>query len=154
MVKPALPYLDVIAAVREAFDLPVAAYNVSGEYAMLKAAGLKGWIDWDAAILEAFRLNRFEAARFAGFERTVRKGLDPYFRFIRLYYDPSFLEVFLSPKEVAGMLDAVTGVLAGGGFLSMPLRTRLSIGLFFTIIRVTRWRRRRRGRPVESRLEW
>lgn len=107
-----------------------------------------------AAILEAFRLNRFEAARFAGFERTVRKGLGPYFRFIRLYYDPSFLEVFLSPKEVAGMLDAVTGVLAGGGFLSMPLRTRLSIGLFFTIIRVTRWRRRRRGRPVESRLEW
>jgi flavin-dependent dehydrogenase len=107
-----------------------------------------------AAILEAFRLNRFEAARFAGFERTVRKGLDPYFRFIRLYYDPSFLEVFLNPKEVAGMLDAVTGVLAGGGFLSMPLRTRVSLGLFFTVVRLTRWRRRRRGRPVESRLEW
>jgi flavin-dependent dehydrogenase len=107
-----------------------------------------------SAILDAFRLNRFEAARFAGFERTVRKGLDPYFRFIRLYYDPSFLEVFLHPKEVAGMLDAVTGVLAGGGFLSMPLRTRLSLGLFFTVVRLTRWRRRRWGRPVESRLEW
>jgi flavin-dependent dehydrogenase len=107
-----------------------------------------------AAILEAFRLNRFKAARFAGFERTVERGLDPYVRFIRLYYDPSFLEVFLHPRERAGMLDAVTGVLAGGGFLSMPLRTRLSLGLFFTIVRLTRWTRRRQGRPVESRLEW
>jgi flavin-dependent dehydrogenase len=107
-----------------------------------------------AAILEAFRLNRFEAARFAGFERTVRKGLDPYFRFIRLYYDPSFLEIFLNPQETAGILDAVVSVLAGGTFLSMPLRTRLSLGLFFTVVRTTRWMRRRRGHPVESRLEW
>ena len=45
MVKPALPYLDVIRAVRERFDLPVAAYHVSGEYAMIKAAAAKGWID-------------------------------------------------------------------------------------------------------------
>jgi porphobilinogen synthase len=45
MVKPALPYLDVIRAVRETVDLPVAAYNVSGEYAMVKAAAAKGWID-------------------------------------------------------------------------------------------------------------
>ncbi len=45
MVKPALAYLDVVRAVRERFDLPVAAYNVSGEYAMVKAAGAKGWID-------------------------------------------------------------------------------------------------------------
>ncbi|HEY3120322.1 MAG TPA: porphobilinogen synthase [Vicinamibacteria bacterium] len=45
MVKPALPYLDVIRAVREAFDHPVAAYNVSGEYAMVKAAAQRGWID-------------------------------------------------------------------------------------------------------------
>jgi len=45
MVKPALPYLDVIRAVREAFDLPVAAYNVSGEYAMVKAAAARGWVD-------------------------------------------------------------------------------------------------------------
>jgi len=107
-----------------------------------------------AAILEAFRLNRFEAARFARFERTVRKGLEPYVRFIRLYYDPSFLEVFLNPQDVAGVLDAVVSVLAGGTFLSMPLRTRLSLGLFFTVVRTTRWMRRRRGRPVESRLEW
>jgi len=45
MVKPALPYLDVVRAVRESCDVPVAAYNVSGEYAMVKAAAQKGWID-------------------------------------------------------------------------------------------------------------
>jgi porphobilinogen synthase len=45
MVKPALPYLDVIRAVKEATDRPVAAYNVSGEYAMVKAAAARGWVD-------------------------------------------------------------------------------------------------------------
>jgi porphobilinogen synthase len=45
MVKPAMPYLDVIRAVRERFDRPVAAYNVSGEYAMVKAAAERGWVD-------------------------------------------------------------------------------------------------------------
>jgi porphobilinogen synthase len=53
IVKPALPYLDVIRAVREEFDLPVAAYNVSGEYAMLKAAGRAGFLDERAAALES-----------------------------------------------------------------------------------------------------
>jgi porphobilinogen synthase len=53
MVKPALPYLDVIRAVREVADVPVAAYNVSGEYAMIRAAAANGWIDGDAAMLEA-----------------------------------------------------------------------------------------------------
>ena len=52
MVKPALAYLDVVRAVREAVDVPVAAYNISGEYAMVEAAAAKGWIDRDAAILE------------------------------------------------------------------------------------------------------
>jgi porphobilinogen synthase len=52
MVKPALTYLDVIAAVRDAFDVPVAAYHVSGEYAMIKAAADRGWIDGDAVALE------------------------------------------------------------------------------------------------------
>lgn len=52
MVKPALAYLDVISEVRNEFDLPIAAYNVSGEYAMLKAAAQKGWIDYDRAMLE------------------------------------------------------------------------------------------------------
>jgi porphobilinogen synthase len=53
MVKPALPYLDVICRVRDAFDLPVAAYNVSGEFAMLKAAAQNGWIDGELAMMEA-----------------------------------------------------------------------------------------------------
>ena len=52
MVKPALAYLDVIAAVRERVDLPLAAYHVSGEYAMVKAAAANGWIDHDAVALE------------------------------------------------------------------------------------------------------
>jgi porphobilinogen synthase len=53
MVKPALPNLDVIRAVRESFDAPVAAYNVSGEYAMLKAAAAKGWLDERQAAIES-----------------------------------------------------------------------------------------------------
>jgi porphobilinogen synthase len=52
MVKPALAYLDVIAKVKERFDVPVAAYNVSGEYAMLKAAAQAGWVDGDRLVLE------------------------------------------------------------------------------------------------------
>jgi len=53
MVKPALPYLDVIRAVRERFDLPLAAYNVSGEYAMVKTAAAKGFLDERHAALES-----------------------------------------------------------------------------------------------------
>lgn len=53
MVKPALPYLDVIYRVRQMTDLPLAAYNVSGEFAMLKAAAQRGWLDEERAMLEA-----------------------------------------------------------------------------------------------------
>ena len=53
MVKPALPYLDVLRRVRETTDLPVAAYNVSGEYAMVKAAAQNGWLDEERAVIEA-----------------------------------------------------------------------------------------------------
>ncbi|HLK06177.1 MAG TPA: porphobilinogen synthase [Candidatus Acidoferrum sp.] len=52
MVKPALPYLDVIRAVRERFDVPVGAYNVSGEYAMVKAAAQRGWLDEKRVVME------------------------------------------------------------------------------------------------------
>ena len=52
MVKPAMAYLDIIRDLRDHFDLPLAAYNVSGEYAMLKAAAEKGWIDHDRVMLE------------------------------------------------------------------------------------------------------
>jgi porphobilinogen synthase len=53
MVKPALPYLDVIRRAKEEFDLPLAAYNVSGEFAMVKAAAQMGWIDGERAMLES-----------------------------------------------------------------------------------------------------
>jgi porphobilinogen synthase len=53
MIKPALPYLDVIRAAREAFDVPIGAYNVSGEYAMVKAAARAGWLDERQAALES-----------------------------------------------------------------------------------------------------
>ena len=53
MVKPALPYLDVLADARRAFDVPLAAYHVSGEYAMIHAAAERGWIDGPRAMEEA-----------------------------------------------------------------------------------------------------
>ena len=52
MVKPALAYMDIIRDIKERFDLPLAAYNVSGEYSMVKAAAEKGWIDHDAVVME------------------------------------------------------------------------------------------------------
>jgi porphobilinogen synthase len=53
MVKPAMPYLDILARLRPEFDLPLAAYQVSGEYAMIKAAAAKGWLHEDAVMLES-----------------------------------------------------------------------------------------------------
>jgi len=53
MVKPALPYLDIVKEIRESYDHPVAAYNVSGEYAMLHAAAEKGWLDLEAVAYES-----------------------------------------------------------------------------------------------------
>jgi porphobilinogen synthase len=52
MVKPSLSYLDVMRTIKDQFDLPMVAYNVSGEYAMVKAAALQGWIDEKAMVLE------------------------------------------------------------------------------------------------------
>ena len=53
MVKPAGPYLDLISQVRQRFDVPVAAYNVSGEYSMIKAAAAAGYLDERAVVLES-----------------------------------------------------------------------------------------------------
>jgi porphobilinogen synthase len=64
MVKPALPYLDVIRAVRESVQVPVAAYHVSGEYAMLEAAARQGWIDRDRVMLESLQSIRRAGADF------------------------------------------------------------------------------------------
>jgi porphobilinogen synthase len=64
MIKPALPYLDVIRAARERFDLPLAAYNVSGEYAMVKAAASKGFLDERQAALESLTAIKRAGANF------------------------------------------------------------------------------------------
>ena len=64
IVKPAMPYLDVLRAVRERFDLPVGAYNVSGEYAMLKAAAQSGWLEERQAALEALTAIKRAGADF------------------------------------------------------------------------------------------
>ncbi|MGE4279401.1 MAG: porphobilinogen synthase [Magnetospirillum sp.] len=53
MVKPGLPYLDIVRLVKQSFQLPTLAYQVSGEYAMMKAAALNGWLDWDRVMLES-----------------------------------------------------------------------------------------------------
>ena len=53
MVKPALPYLDIIKLLSDNYDLPIAAYNVSGEYAMIKAAAQNGWLDGEKAMAES-----------------------------------------------------------------------------------------------------
>jgi len=64
IVKPALPYLDVIRAARERFDLPIAAYNVSGEYAMVKATAGRGWMEERAAALESLTAIKRAGADF------------------------------------------------------------------------------------------
>jgi len=69
MVKPALPYLDVVAEVRRRFPHPLAAYHVSGEYAMAKAAGERGWIDFDRVLMESL-----VAIRRAGADLVVTYG--------------------------------------------------------------------------------
>jgi len=69
MVKPAMPYLDVVRRVKERFGVPTFVYQVSGEYAMLKAAGARGWIDGDACMMEAL----------VGFKRAGADAILTYF---------------------------------------------------------------------------
>jgi porphobilinogen synthase len=68
MVKPGMPYLDVLFRVKEAFGLPTYAYQVSGEYSMLKASAERGWLDWDRVILESL----------VGFKRAGADGILTY----------------------------------------------------------------------------
>ena len=74
MVKPALPYLDILAALRQRFDLPLAAYHVSGEYAMLKAAAERGWIDYDRVMMESLVAIRRAGRRPDPHLRGPRRG--------------------------------------------------------------------------------
>jgi flavin-dependent dehydrogenase len=106
------------------------------------------------AIAEAFTARDFRRVRFANYERRVQRGLDPLFKFIHKYYEPAFFHLFMHPRDTLGMYVAVLNVLSGGNWIRMPRRVRLSLRLLFSIARVEAWVRRRRGLPVESRLEW
>ena len=107
-----------------------------------------------AAVLEAFADGRFSARRFAAYERSVWRGVAPFFKFIHKYYEPAFLDLFLQPRNVFGMVNAVLNVLSGGSFIRMPLRVRFALALLFGLTRINTWLRHWAGRPVESRLEW
>jgi flavin-dependent dehydrogenase len=106
------------------------------------------------AVRAAFADGRFRARRFAAYERRVWRGVAPFFKFIHRYYEPSFMDLFLRPKDAFGMVRAVLNVLSGGSFIRMPLRVRLSLALLFTLARINTFVRRRTGKPIESRLEW
>jgi porphobilinogen synthase len=79
MVKPALAYLDIICRVREEFDLPVAAYNVSGEFAMIKAAEKMGWIDGPKVMIETLTAIKRSGADMilTYFAMDAAKALNP-----------------------------------------------------------------------------
>lgn len=121
----------------------------AGVYIAMQSAELAA-----PAITRAIRSGRFHARNFRPYERRLLYGIRPFFTFIDRYYEPAFLEIFLRPRPWFGMLDAVTGVLAGAAFHRMPWRMRLSLNLFFAIARTNYCIRRLQGRPVESRLEW
>ena len=82
MVKPALAYLDVLAALRERYDHPLAAYHVSGEYAMLKAAAANGWLDYDRVLMESLL-----AIRRAGADLILTYGARDAARLLRHGYE-------------------------------------------------------------------
>ncbi len=78
MVKPALPYLDVVREVRRRFDLPLAAYQVSGEYSMMRAAAANGWLDYDRVLMESL-----VAIRRAGADLIITYGARDAARLLR-----------------------------------------------------------------------
>ena len=107
-----------------------------------------------AAIVQAFRAGDFSARRFAAYERRVHAGLAPLFKFIHKYYEPSFFDLFMHPRNYFGVYEAVLNVLSGGNWVTMPWRVRVALRILFGLGRINTWTRRRAGRPVESRLEW
>jgi flavin-dependent dehydrogenase len=106
-------------------------------------------------IVKSVRTGVFRAAAFDRYQRRIDRGTRLLFRFIDQYYDPSFLDVFLSPQPPRILRDAVVTVLVGGAFLYYPLwlRVRLAGGIFFGAA-LRRWARARQGLPTESRLTW
>ena len=107
-----------------------------------------------AAIVQAFRAGDFSARRFAAYERRVHTGLAPLFKFIHKYYEPSFFDLFMHPRNYFGVYEAVLNVLSGGNWVTMSWRVRVALRILYGIGRLNTWTRRRAGLPVESRLEW
>jgi flavin-dependent dehydrogenase len=106
------------------------------------------------AILAAHRAGDFSARRFADYERQARAGLKPLFKFIHKYYEPSFFDLLMHPRNYFGIYEAVLNVLSGGNWITMPRRVRVALRILYAITRLNTWLRRRAGAPVESRLEW
>jgi len=121
----------------------------SGVYIAMQSAELIS-----AVIVKSFRRGRFRAADFARVRRRIDDGVSLFFRFIEKYYEPAFLDVFLSPNPPPTLKDAVTTVLAGGAFLRRPLWLRARLGVAFFNTWLARRRRLRLGLPVESRHPW
>jgi len=107
-----------------------------------------------AALRDAFAAGDFSARRFAAYERRVRRGMSPLFKFIHKYYEPAFFELFMRPRNYFGIYEAVLNVLSGGNWITSPWRVRMALRLFYGIARVNGWVRRWTGQPVASRLEW
>ena len=112
MVKPALGYLDVLRAVREAVDVPVAAYNVSGEYAMIEAAAANGWINRDAAVAETLTSIR-------------RAGADVILDLLGARLGPATPRMSRDGNSAAAFARAQT-VIPGG--VNSPVRAFRSVG--------------------------
>jgi flavin-dependent dehydrogenase len=121
----------------------------TGVYVAMQSAELACQV-----VVEQVRRGAFHAADFDGYRRRIARGTALFFRFIHRYYEPSFLDVFLSPSPPVTLRDAVLTVLAGGAFLQRPLWLRLRLAIFQAAVTLTRGQRRRRGLPVESRLTW
>jgi flavin-dependent dehydrogenase len=121
----------------------------TGVYIAMQSAELAGEV-----IVEQFRTGTFRAAAFDRYHRRVDTGTDLFFRLVDRYYDPSFLDVFLSSNPPPVLRDAVLTVLAGGAFLNRPIWLRARLAVVEMATALTRLSRRRRKLPVESRMTW
>jgi flavin-dependent dehydrogenase len=121
----------------------------TGVYVSMQSAEMASRV-----IVSAFHRGAFRAEAFAGYRRRLARGINLFFRFIRSYYDPAFLDVMFTPNPPRSLLHAVMTVLAGGGFLRQPVWLRLRLALIFLVARRTRHARISRGLPVESCHPW
>lgn len=121
----------------------------TGVYVAMQSAELAA-----AVIVRGFARRQLRADAFDAARRRLERGTALFFDFIDRYYDPAFLDVFLSPSPPAVLRDAVTTVLAGGAFLRQPAWLRLRLGAVLAGVWYARRLRRRRGLPTESRLSW